>query len=137
MRTLNYISGDADIYQPIEEEDIKYVEKELDCLLPDELKDIYRTPNLNLIKRLPTLLWILHHDTMGILEVNRYLYTRDYDPFPSTIIAFATNECGDFWVINKMDQSIVYIDPDESVAENLLDKELCYRDFSEWLKRYK
>ena len=80
---------------------------------------------------------MVHHDSLGILEINNWLYTREYDPFPKTLIAFATNECGDYWVINKTDQSVIYTDPDQSVEENLLSKALYFIDFSMWLQKEK
>ena len=55
MRTLNYINDYSDIYQPVPEEDVNYVERELDFIIPEELKNIYWNPDLELIKKLPTL----------------------------------------------------------------------------------
>lgn len=135
MRTLTTINDFSDIYLPIQQEDIELVEAELNCRLPQELKDLYFSPNIELITSLPTLLWPVHHNAIGIIETNKQLQSRDYDPFPPNLIAFATGECGDFWVINTQDQSITYIDPDKNVEENLADDELHFLEFKQWLKR--
>ena len=135
MRILTTINDLSDIYLPITQEDIELVEAELHCKLPQELNDLYLNPDLELIKTLPTLLWPVHHDALGIIETNKSLQSSDHDPYPPFLIAFATNECGDFWVIDTRDQSVTYIDPDKNVEESLTDDELYFRDFAEWLNQ--
>jgi hypothetical protein len=98
------------------------------------LKEIYLNPDIEIIKSLPTLLWPVHHEGLGILETNQLLQSIEYDPYPSFLIAFATGECGDFWVINSNDYSIKYFDPDNSVEENLINNGLQFDSFSEWFK---
>jgi hypothetical protein len=119
----------------VDEEDLLFLEKALNVIIPDGLKTLYRKPpDLNFFERMPSFLWPVHHDGVGILEINTLLRTRDFDPYPSTMLAFATNECGDYWVVNSTDGSINYIDPDESVEVNLSNKELWFPSFDEWMQ---
>lgn len=134
MRTVDYINGFEDIYQAVEEEDISTVETVLDCVLPVELKEMYRNPDIELIKTLPDILWPIHHRSLGIIESNLWLRDSGYNDFPPTLTAFASGGCGDYWVINKTDNSIIYIDPDQSIEENLAEKELKFDNYSLWLE---
>ena len=134
MRTLATINNPDDVYQAVPADDIALVERDLNFKLPQELRNIYLAPDIQQLQSLPTLLWPVHHDTIGIIETNRQLQSRDYDPFPHDLISFATNECGDFWVIDTKDQSVTYIDPDRNVAENLADPEMRLKDFTAWLQ---
>ena len=134
MRKLESTNSDLDIYQPVGEEDLKYVEEEFQMIFPAILRNIYKNPSIELMNQLPFFLWFVEHQTIGILERNNELHHRCYDPYPINLIAFATYECGDFWVINKFDNSITYIDPDKSIQENSIDKGLYFESFENWLK---
>ena len=137
MRTVDYIDGYEDVYQPVPEEDIATVEKELDCILPEGLKEMYRNPNIELITKLPDMLWPIHHSSLGIIERNRWLRDSGYHDFPPALIVFASGGCGDYWVINKAGNSILYIDPDESIEANLMSTgfpTLKFDNYSLWLK---
>ena len=140
MRDLDRIDDFSDIYQPVPEADIEYVESQLGLQFPDTLKAIFRDPDLRLIKKLPTLLWIVRHPSLGLHEVNDYLRSREHDPFPDYLVAFATNECGDwfcFEIVNDFDFArggVVYIDPSLTVEENLRQRELTFPSFDAWVK---
>ena len=58
-----------------------------------------------------SLLWFVRHRSVGILNVNRLLRGTDHDPYPDRLIAFATNECGDYFCFDRDTGRIVSIDP--------------------------
>jgi len=134
MRVLEEINDYSDIYQPVSEEDIAYVESQLAFTFPDELRRIFREPNIACIKELPALLWIVKHNSLGILEVNDSLHSRDCDPYPKHLVAFATNECGDWFCFDTGTGEIVYIGPGMTVEENLQDRSMVFRSFTYWLE---
>src|SRR5690348_7029768 len=69
--------------------------------------------------------FLLPHRTpkmLAIAEENELLHsTKHPDPWPTYLIAFASNGCGDFFAydIRKCPYSVIYMDPDDTVAENL------------------
>ena len=62
-------------------------------------------------RRFASLLWFVRHRSVGILNVNRLLRGTDHDPYPDRLIAFATNECGDYFCFDRDTGRIVSIDP--------------------------
>jgi hypothetical protein len=86
-------------------------------------------------------------DNMGLafVAVNEWLHSqRVAFPWPSFLVAFASNGCGDYFAydMSQSPPSILYIDPDATPEENLADPEaLRYSSFEEWyeskLERYK
>lgn len=72
---------------------------------------------------------------MGILDANTLLRGSDLQPYPDHLIAFATNECGDYYYcFDRNTGRIVYIDPDYSIEENLGSNELVFDSFEQWLE---
>jgi len=133
MRSIEKINNSEDIYQPVGDEDIQLVEYQLDFLFPREYQSLLRTPDIELLDHISTLFWFVHHPSVGVLEVNAELRHREHDPFPKHLIAFATNECGDFFCFDKKSGLIIYIDPDRSIEENLTDDEFVFASFKDWL----
>lgn len=134
MRKLEHITGDCDIYEPVPEQDIVALEHELGFQLPEGFRVLLLRPDLEFITALTSaLLWAVSHKTVGILDVNTWLRTREFDPFPDFLIAFATNECGDYFCFDKAGGGVIYIDPDATVEENLRDRELSFESFDDWL----
>jgi hypothetical protein len=86
------------------------------------------------IKKLPSLPWFVHHESVGIIEKNNRLRRRDFRRFRESLIAFATNECGDYFCFDRDSGRIVYIDPDYTVEENLKSGELVYDSFEGWME---
>jgi hypothetical protein len=79
------------------------------------------------------------HALLRILEVNESLHSSDRaDPWPSYLVAFASNGCGDYFAYDLRDSppSILYIEPDWSIDENLssLDQ-LRFSTFERWYER--
>lgn len=70
------------------------------------------------------------------VEVNELLHaTEDPNRWPPFLIAFASNGCGDFFAydIRSVPPSVVYVDPDYTVEENLTaDDRQVYGSFEEW-----
>ncbi|HKI18970.1 MAG TPA: SMI1/KNR4 family protein [Isosphaeraceae bacterium] len=135
MRRLDEINDYPDIYQPVPDEDIEAVEEWLEFSFPESYRRFLRQPDIEAVKRLPSLLWFVRHDGVGILDANEFLRGKDYDPFPDRLIAFATNECGDFFCFDRDTGKIVYIDPEHTVEENLKSGELVYESFEKWMKQ--
>jgi hypothetical protein len=136
MRRLNYINGFEDIYQPVPQEDIEAVESQLGFAFPEAYKRFVQHPDIETIKRLPSLLWYVLHQGVGILDVNRFLRGREHDPYPDQLIAFATNECGDYFCFDRDTGRVFYIDPDCSVRESLESGGLSYESFERWLGKH-
>jgi hypothetical protein len=71
-----------------------------------------------------------------IREENRSLHSRKHpDRWSAYLIAFASNGCGDFFAydIRNRPYSIIYIDPDHTVQENLeADDSLTFATFEDW-----
>ena len=133
MRKLEEINDYTDIYEPVSEDDIETVEAILGFSFPEDYKRFIRNPDIEVIKKLPSLLWFVRHSSMGIIETNKRLRRRDFRPYPERLIAFATNECGDYFCFDRDTGRIVYIDPDYPVEENLKSVELVYDSFERWM----
>jgi hypothetical protein len=135
MRTLEAINDYTDIYEPVSENDLEAVELILGFSFPEDYKRFISKPDIEVIKKLPSLLWFVHHDTVGIIETNNWLRKRDSNRFPERLIAFATNECGDFFCFDSETRRIVYIAPYYTVEENLNSNELVYDSFERWMEQ--
>ena len=76
------------------------------------------------------------HELLRLYDVNVSLRTSDNpDPWPRHMIAFASNGCGDYFAYDtrRSPYLIVYIDPDNTVAENLaMDDGYTFESFNEW-----
>lgn len=70
MRTLVEINDFPDIYQPVSDEDIELVEAILRFSFPEDYKRFLRFPEMEVIKKPPSLLWFVRHEGVGILDVN-------------------------------------------------------------------
>src|SRR5882724_5339852 len=58
-----------------------------------------------------------------IVEQNEFLHSeREDSQWPSHLVAFASNGCGDYFAYDLLAKtySIIYMDPDSTVEENLL-----------------
>jgi len=134
MRILGEINDYGDLYQPVLEADIEAVEAQLELAFPESYRRFVKNPDIEVIKKLPSLLWFVRHSYMGILDANALLRGSDFEPYPDHLIAFATNECGDFYCFDRDTGRIVYIDPDYSIEENLGSNELVFDSFEQWLE---
>jgi hypothetical protein len=71
-----------------------------------------------------------------ILQENESLHGKDNcDPWPSYLVAFASNGCGDFFAYDLRSEPhpVIYIDPDCTVEENLgSDDRLTFASFEDW-----
>src|SRR5438045_1989993 len=72
MRRLHQINDYPDIYQPVSDEDIQEVESRLGLAFLEGYKRFVRDPDIEVIKRLPSLLWFVRHESVGILDVNHF-----------------------------------------------------------------
>jgi predicted RNA-binding Zn-ribbon protein involved in translation (DUF1610 family) len=71
-----------------------------------------------------------------ILPTNEWIHSSEFgDPWPDFLIAFASDGCGDYFAYDarRIPATIIYIDPDRPVKENLQSSDqLCYTTFEEW-----
>lgn len=133
MRRLDEISDDSDIYQSVSEEDLQSVEAKFGFVFPEVYRRFVESPDIETIQRLPALLWFVRYSSVGIFEVNAELRGRDFQPYPDHLIAFATNECGDYFCFDRDTGRVVYIDPECSIEENLMSGELVCDSFGQWV----
>src|SRR5438034_1068785 len=59
---------------------------------------------------------------LDIVRTNAWLHNSEvHDPWPNFLIAFASNGCGDYFAYDtrRWPVTIIYIDPDRTVQENL------------------
>ncbi len=136
MRKLDEINDESDIYQPVSAADFETAELALSFVFPDDYRQFVATHDINVIKKLPSLLWFVDHSSLGIVDLNLQLQQREYQPYPEHLIAFATNECGDYFCFDRETKRIVYIDPDYGIEENLADNSPTYDSFDQWVKHY-
>lgn len=62
------------------------------------------------------------YELLRWVEVNEFLHAPDsWNCWPSFLVAFASNGCGDYFAYDTRSQSprIIYVDPDKTVEENL------------------
>jgi SMI1 / KNR4 family (SUKH-1) len=70
-----------------------------------------------------------------LLRKNEWLRSLKSDSWPEFLVAFASNGCGDYFAydLRQNPPTIIYIDPDDTVSENLSDaSKLCFESFDEW-----
>ncbi len=76
------------------------------------------------------------HELLRLSDINASLRApNNPDPWPSYLVAFASNGCGDYFAYDtrRSPYLIVYIDPDDTVAENLaMDDGYMFESFDEW-----
>src|SRR5262249_31431539 len=123
-------------YQPVPEEDIDIVESALGYRFPEAYRRFVREPDIESIRRLPPLLWFVRHEGVGILDVNRFLRGTDYEPLPDRLVAFPSNDCGDYFCFDRDTGRVVYIDPDYTAEENLGCEDVVYESFEHWLDEH-
>ena len=86
------------------------------------------------------------HEACAFLDLSDIVRENDWihgpkcgDPWPDFLIAFASNQCGDFFAYDTRQNpaSIIYIDPDNTVGENLESSDkLSYATFEHWYESY-
>ena len=80
-------------------------------------------------------------DLWGV-RTNAWLHSSEvHDPWPDFLVAFASNGCGDYFAYDtrQWPVTIIYIDPDRTVRENLSDTDedkLRYDSFESWYGSY-
>lgn len=135
MRSLDEINDFSDIYQPVPDDDIETAGAILGCSFPEDYRRFVAEPDIEAIRRLPSLLWFVRHGSVGLIDVNRRLRRPGPRAYPDRLVAFATNECGDYYCFDRDTGRIVYIDPDRTVEENLRSGELVYESFERWMEQ--
>jgi hypothetical protein len=77
------------------------------------------------------------YELLRWVGVNEDLHARDWNRWPTFLIAFASNGCADYFAydLRSKPPRIIYIDPDSTVAENLeAEDKLEYGSFESWYK---
>ena len=116
------------------------VEKILGFTFPPRHRRAILDPSDPIHERRNFLVARKKRDGLDLVYVNQRLRGVDrFDPWPEFLIAFSHSGCGDYFAydIRKKPATIIYIDPDRTVQENLDDKsrdKLKYRTFEAWYK---
>jgi hypothetical protein len=78
------------------------------------------------------------YELLLLAGVNDFLHAPDHwNRWPTFLVAFASNGCADYFAYDLRHQppSIVYMDPDHTVEENLsASDKLTYQSFDDWYK---
>lgn len=76
------------------------------------------------------------YELLRLVVVNDFLHaSHTWNCWPTFLVAFASNGCGDYFAYDLRSQPprIIYIDPDLTVEENLAAEDrLEYESFEEW-----
>lgn len=76
---------------------------------------------------------------LDIVHANEFLHGAEHpDPWPTFLVAFASNGCGDYFAYDNRSNppSVIYMDPDSFVAENLAATDaLTFDSFDAWYTR--
>ncbi len=75
------------------------------------------------------------YEGLNIVMVNESLHGLSLNPLPNFLVAFASNGCGDYFAYDLRTQpnSIIYIDPDLTIEENLeAENNLTFKTFDAW-----
>lgn len=80
------------------------------------------------------------YELLRIIDVNEFLHRpKDWNCWPTYLVAFASNGCGDYFAydLRAVPMRIVYMDPCRTVDENLTeDDRLEFDCFEDWYESY-
>jgi hypothetical protein len=114
----------------------KDIEKSLGIVFPAEHWRALLDPSDPIHAACDFLVLDSPYKLLRLQHVNEFLHVEDhFDPWPGYLVAFASNGCGDYFAydIRQMPYTIIYIDPDKTVAENLgMDDRYTFHSFAEW-----
>ncbi|MBI3875942.1 MAG: SMI1/KNR4 family protein [Verrucomicrobia bacterium] len=116
--------------------DISEIEEQLKMEFPKRHRQAMLDSSDPIRKECDFLVPSSSHTSLQILHVNEWLHSPNVgSPWPDFLVAFASNGCGDYFAydIRHKPYHVIYIDPDDSVEENLDDLQaLRYESFEKW-----
>lgn len=73
----------------------------------------------------------------GLRDTNRRLHSRPLDPWPTYLVAFASNGAGDYYALDTrtVPPSVVYVDPDLPAEQSISEDGLRFDSLEDWHKR--
>jgi hypothetical protein len=75
------------------------------------------------------------YELLDIVQVNDFLHCNSVRPWPTFLVAYASNGCGDYYAydLRSRPPRIVYIDPIDPIEESLLaGDQLEFDSFDSW-----
>ncbi len=113
---------------------------EIETLLSVRLPDPHRASLLDgsdpIHKACAILVPHSPYELLRLYDTNVHLHHKDHpDRWPDFLVAFASNGCGDYFAYDtrRAPYLIVYIDPDNTVEENLeMDDDYTFESFAAW-----
>jgi hypothetical protein len=118
--------------------EIAEIEKRLNIKFPELHLAVMVNSKDTIHEACDFLVPVTEYELLDILAVNELLHNPDYpNPWPDFLVAFASNGCGDYFAYDLRVQpnSIIYIDPDLTVEENLVaEDKLKFETFDAWYK---
>jgi hypothetical protein len=112
------------------------VEARLGVSLPQSLREVMTDPSDPIHKR-KVLLALEGNCCQSIIKVNEQLRELAWKKWPAYLIAFATNECGDYFAFDSRTEPyrVYYIDPNDTVPESVASNEksgFVFESFDMW-----
>jgi hypothetical protein len=111
-------------------------EDKLGVVFPDRHREAMRNAADPIHKACDFLIPASPHELLRLVEVNEFLHAGNRtERWPSFLIAFASNGCGDYFAYDLRSQPprIIYVDPDHTIDENLAASDtLEFNSFDEW-----
>ncbi len=116
---------------------IEYIEKKLGLHIPERHKQAMLDSTDPIHKICDFLLPDRTDKMRDIVEQNEILHSISGfpTPWPPRLVVFASNGCGDYFAydIQAKDYSIIYVDPDSTVEQNLKsDDKFTFASFEDW-----
>lgn len=116
--------------------DLLELEKKLKIEFPKRHKEALMDLAEPIHKECDFLIPSSPNESLELLGTNEWIHSsKFFNPWPDFLVAFASNGCGDYFAydLRHKPYTVIYIDPDRTVEENLGDSEsLRYDSFEKW-----
>ncbi len=116
--------------------DIDEIESRLHIKFPPRHRAALSDPSDPIHEACDFLLAESPYELLRLLDTNEWIHlATSPNRWPAFLVAFASNGCGDYFAydLRTLPPTIIYIDPDQSVDENLeSDDKLTFHTFDAW-----
>ena len=102
--------------------DLAEAEARLGLAFPERHREAMRNASDPIHKACDFLIPASPHKLLRLVEVNEFLHAGDHwKPWPSFLIAFASNGCGDYFAydVRLRPPRVIYVEPDHTIEEDL------------------
>lgn len=102
--------------------ELNQAESRLGITLPERHRNVMLDPTDPIHDACDFLVPDSPHQLLRWVDVNEFLHAVDrWNCWPKFLVAFASNGCGDYFTYDTRSEppKIIYIDPDDTVDENL------------------